>query len=116
MQQCMKNGKTIMNSKSEGMWDKVLMMYLIKSPGICPKVRKPNDTSQFPCRNLPIWVRYTITQRQLFNKCEFCILINVIEMAAGTFSDITVAPHSGRNTRISKLLFVTWLLWNFYKI
>jgi len=54
MQQCMKNGKTIMNSKSEGMWDKVLMMYLIKSPGICPKVRKPNDTSQFPCRNLPI--------------------------------------------------------------
>jgi len=36
----MKNGKTVMNSKSEGMWNEVLIMYLIKSPGICLKVRK----------------------------------------------------------------------------
>jgi hypothetical protein len=30
-----------MNGKSEGMWDKVLMIYLIESPDICLKeVRK----------------------------------------------------------------------------
>jgi hypothetical protein len=70
-------------------------------------------------QKFPLMSEIDYYPRQVFNKCESCILINVIEIAAGTFSDIMVAPHSGiyRNVQIALChLTVVKLLQNIREI
>jgi hypothetical protein len=81
-------------------------LFLKISKNLSKSKEKPNDYP-IPMQKPPHMSQTHFYTRQVFNKYEFCILINVIEMDAGTFSDIMVVPYSGRYTEISKLLFVT---------